>query len=154
MLVGAALALGAAPATARSPAEQDYVLECMGCHRPDGRGAPGVVPSLVGRPGLLLRAPGGRAFLARVPGVAQSTLDDARLAAVLNWVLVRFSSGTLPEGFVPYRADEVGRLRAAPLVDVEAERRRLLEASGEAAAGAPAQAPASGARVGAPGAGS
>ena len=36
--------------------------------------------------GSLLATPAGRAYLVRVPGVAQAPLDDERLAALLNWV--------------------------------------------------------------------
>src|SRR5215468_8121398 len=71
-------------------------------------------------------APGGRDYLARVPGVAQAPLDDAALAAVLNWLLEHFDHGHVPPGFAPYSADEVGQLRKQPLVDVEGTRARLL----------------------------
>ena len=62
----------------------------------------------------------------RVPGVAQSALGDADLAGVLNWVLLEFSPDELPADFAPYTADEVGRLRQQPLVDVERERAALV----------------------------
>jgi mono/diheme cytochrome c family protein len=142
-LAGPALALGlaaglAAPSSAAPPAE-DYALHCMGCHRADGGGAAGLIPSLVEVPGRLLAVPGGRAFLVRVPGVAQSTLDDARLAAVLNWMLERFSPRAVASGYAPFTAEEVGRLRAAPLVALAAERARLLGALGADAAAVPTE---------------
>jgi hypothetical protein len=77
------------------------------------------VPALAGSVARRLRAPGGREYLVRVPGVAQSPLGDAELAAVLNWMLRRFDPDHLPSDFVPYRADEVGELRKHPLTDVE-----------------------------------
>ena len=43
----------------------------------------------------LLSAEGGRAYLASVPGVAQAPLGDARLAALLNWVIRAFSGTQL-----------------------------------------------------------
>jgi len=119
------LALGAASAAA-APPEQDYVLQCMGCHRADGSGAPGRVPSLVGQMGRFLRVPGGRAYLVQVPGAAQSTLDDAALAALLDWMLLRFSAAELPPEFAPYRADEVARYRAERPVDIAKLRAELL----------------------------
>jgi hypothetical protein len=34
----------------------------------------------------------------------------------------------VPAGFTPYSPEEIGRLRKQPLLDVEAERKRLLAA--------------------------
>jgi len=127
-------ALGGAPAHAgpmRGP-RLDYVLQCMGCHREDGRGASGRVPSLVDEPGRLLRVPGGRAYLVRVPGVANAPLDDAAVAALLNWMLATFSAGTLPPDFAPYTAAEVTALRATRLADAGAVRRALTAALSDA----------------------
>jgi len=106
----------------------DYVLNCQGCHRADGTGTPGSVPALAGSVGRFLRVPGGREYLARVPGVAQAPLDDAAVARLLNWMLERFDKDDLPHDFVPYAPDEVGRLRTSPLTDVERVRRELLAA--------------------------
>ena len=62
----------------------------------------------------------------RVPGSSQSSLDDARLAAVLNWILTRFDPGSLGDDFVPFTEEEVARVRRPPLTDVETLRRELL----------------------------
>ncbi len=124
-LLAAGLALGlSGPARAGSPGV-DYALHCMGCHRADGRGT-GDIPALADYVGNFPAVPRGRAFLVRVPGVAQSALGDADLAGVLNWVLLEFSPDELPADFAPYTADEVGRLRQQPLVDVERERAALV----------------------------
>jgi len=126
----AALALllaTAAAAASAAPPRQDYVLQCMGCHLEDGSGAPGRVPSLVGQMGRFLRVPGGRAYLVQVPGAAQSTLDDAALATLLNWMLRTFSPGELGPDFAPYVADEVARYRAVRPADVSKLRAKLLE---------------------------
>jgi hypothetical protein len=123
--VAASLAL-AAQVQGASPAV-DYAVHCQGCHLDDGRETPGRVPALAGSLGRFSRVPGGRAYLVRVPGVAQSPLDDAALAALLNWLLPRFDPGGLAPDFSPYSAEEVGRLRRLPLSDVESERRRLLQ---------------------------
>src|SRR5438093_583917 len=101
---------------------------CACCGGSENTCPPGTVPALAGSVGKFLRVPGGREFLVRVPGVAQAPLDDAALAAVLNWMLERFGRDDVPKGVVPYAAAEVGRLRRRPLTDVEGARRQLLEA--------------------------
>jgi mono/diheme cytochrome c family protein len=119
------LALAAVVVWAMSGPQLDFVLNCQGCHRADGAGTPGSIPPLAGSVGRFLRVAGGREFLARVPGVAQAPLDDAALAAVLNWMLGQY--GEPPADFVPYTATEVRSLRARPLVDVDTVRRALVE---------------------------
>jgi mono/diheme cytochrome c family protein len=118
------LASFAAPAAAAmtlrgEPA--DFVLNCAGCHKFDGSGS-ARVPVLT-EMGRVLAVPGGREYLARVPGVAQAPLSDARLAALLNWLLAELG-GAPPAS--PYTAAEVGALRAAPLRDPVAARAALL----------------------------
>jgi hypothetical protein len=120
----AAAAAGAASAEPLAGPHLDYVLQCMGCHREDGSGAPGRVPSLAGV-GRFLQVPGGRDYLVRVPGVAHAPLDDAAVATLLNWLLARFDPGA---AFVPFDAAEVARRRAVPLADADAARRALLAA--------------------------
>ena len=119
--------LAAADARAGGP-EQDYVLHCQGCHRPDGGATPGSVPALAGQVARFLHVPGGRDFLARVPGVAQASLGDGDLARLLNWMVSRFDAAHVPPDFAPYEAVEVGALRRQPLVDVSEARRRLVAA--------------------------
>lgn len=123
-----AVAALAAPAGAYGP-ETNYALHCQGCHLADGSETPGKVPPLAGSVAQFLRLPDGRAFLGRVPGVANAPLGDAELAALLNWTLERFDAAAIPPEFAPYDAAEIGRLRAQPLVDVSAERRRILDAA-------------------------
>lgn len=112
-----------------SPAQAriDYILKCQGCHRPDGSGNAANTPPLAGTVARFLSVPGGREFLARVPGVASVDLDHRRTARVLNYSLQRFDREHIPAGFRPYTAEEVARLRGAPLrLDRAAERARLI----------------------------
>ena len=109
--------------------QANYQIECSGCHLDDGRGArANDVPRMQGFVGHFLEVEGGRDFLVRVPGVAQSSFTDAQLADVLNWILTGGIAGaSTPADFTPYTADEVGRLRARPLMRIDAERDALLE---------------------------
>ena len=103
----------------------DYMLNCQGCHLPNGEGA-GDVPRMNGFVGHFLKVPGGREFLVQVPGSANAPLDDGRLAELLNWMLDEISRDQLPDGFRPYTADEVGEYRAMPLRDALQTRVELL----------------------------
>ncbi len=106
-------------------ARQDYMLNCMGCHLLNGAGAPPDIPRLADRVGYYLTIPDGRAYLAQVPGAANSLLDDARLARVLNWILAEYAGASLPTQWQGYDAKEVAAYRAARPDDVDALRHRL-----------------------------
>lgn len=127
----AALAIAAlllaAPAHAYGP-ETNYAIHCQGCHLADGAGTPGKVPGLAGQVARFLRTPDGRAYLGRVPGVANAALSDAELAALLDWTLRRFDAAHVPPDHAPYTAEEIGALRRDPLVEVTRERDRILGA--------------------------
>jgi mono/diheme cytochrome c family protein len=136
LMGGAALAQTSAPAGVENPqlAWQHWTLNCQGCHRPDGTGSAGTTPSLAGTAAKFLWVPGGREYLARVPGVATSALSNADLAEVLNWLLWRFDKDNLPSNFQPFSAAEVGGLRVRPLrleaSQVRADLLRKAEDSG------------------------
>jgi len=114
---------------------QNWVLNCQGCHRLDGSGSDATAPSLAGTVAKFLWVPGGREYLARVPGVATSPLSDADLAEVMNWMLWRYDREHLPSNFQPFTAAEIGPLRSRPLrLEAAGMRRDLLskaEASGQ-----------------------
>ena len=113
--IAAVLALGAASARVQAMdyGRQSYLLHCAGCHLPDGSGStPNDVPSLHRIPGHFARIPEGRAFLTQVPGIAYSSLSNAEVAEILNWMLNEYSKDTLPADFVPFTEEEVARLRA------------------------------------------
>ncbi len=119
-LSGTALATAAADSEPRGVenaqrAWQNWTLNCQGCHRLDGTGSATTSPSLAGTVAKFLWVPGGREYLARVPGVATSPLSNADLAEVVNWMLWRFDRQNLPATFEPYTAAEIGQLRTQPL---------------------------------------
>ncbi|HEX6013347.1 MAG TPA: cytochrome c [Geminicoccaceae bacterium] len=105
----------------------DYAFRCKGCHGFAGEGTPGHVPRLAGFVSLYTHLPEGRDYLMRVPGVARSALDDAKLAGVLNWMLQVYGAGQVAPGFAPFTAEEVGHARRRPLAqERDALRARLL----------------------------
>jgi cytochrome c len=116
-------------------AETNFRLNCSGCHLPDGTGKRGLVPALAGSIGSVFSAKGGREYIARIPGAANSFLNDQELSDVLNWMLVRFDREHLPPQYRPFTASEVGRLRKNPMSDVMQQRAALMH---DAAGSAPA----------------
>jgi len=124
-----AASLAALPADA--DAVRDYRLHCQGCHLSEGQGMAGKVPNMRGEMAKFLSVPGGREFLIRVPGVANSRLSNQETAELMNWMLSAFDSAHLPENFTPYTAEEVAPLRRDPLRDVRARRQELIAAMKE-----------------------
>jgi len=104
------------------------MLQCMGCHTPDGRGEPGHVPSIRNTLVPFANTAEGRKFLVQVPGSAQSKLTDAELADVLNWMIDNLSATPRPPELRRYTAVEVGAYRRTRLVSVAAVRARLVAA--------------------------
>lgn len=141
----AALLLATAAAVPAQPPEIDYLQFCLGCHREDGSGsARNGVPDMRGVIGRFAHVPSGRAFLIQVAGVAQAPLDDAALAALMNWLLPRMDAAGLPADFAPYTAAEVARLRAERPGDLGALRAQALAdlaAAGHVSAKAAADTP-------------
>lgn len=120
-----AVAAYAQPEVKRSP-RVNYMVNCQGCHLPDGRGMPGAVPTMKGFVANFLTVPGGREYLARVPGVANSTLNDEDLAALMNWLIPEMGPHLTVE-FKPYTALEISKLRRMRLQDVNSVRAALIE---------------------------
>jgi len=104
----------------------NYMLYCQGCHTPDSMGGKSV-PRLNGHVGSFLNLPAGRDYLVRVPGAATSILSDRDLAEVMNWIILRFGGDSTPKAFKHYTADEVGRLRSRPLLELTKRRRKIME---------------------------
>lgn len=107
-------------------AKQHYQLHCMGCHGEDGAGLEGQVPSLRGTLSRISSAPQGREYVLRVPGVTQSTLSSAEIAAVLNWAIYEFSSSDAAKRIRPFTAAEVSSARTRPLLEIGATRAKVL----------------------------
>jgi mono/diheme cytochrome c family protein len=130
VLAGALAAAAGAPAEPPAPAQEprvDYMLQCQGCHLADGSGSRGAVPDLRGVARLAV-LPGGREYLARVPGAANALLSDARLAALLTWMLAEFGPPEAAAAAAPFRAGEVAAWRARPYADPGAARAALFVA--------------------------
>jgi mono/diheme cytochrome c family protein len=122
-----AFAHGAAADPSR--AHQNYLIHCMGCHGEDGLGLEGHVPSFRETLAKISASPQGRDYVLRIPGVTQSTLDDAQTAAVLNWVLTEFGGADATSKVAPFTAAEVARTRQNPLLEVNAAREAALRAA-------------------------
>jgi hypothetical protein len=114
----------ALPAQAISP-DDNYTLHCMGCHLADGSETPGHIPAIRSA-ARFLAAPGGREFLIRVPGVANSPINNKELAELLNWMLHEFSSEDEMKDFQAYTTEEVAMHRVNVLTEVEKVRESLL----------------------------
>jgi cytochrome c553 len=131
VLIGVGVMAGASCAAvaeaSRLPApERDYVLHCRGCHGADGSGVAHRIPSLRGSLGRYMRSEEGRDFVMRVPGAANSALSDTALAAVLNWMAMRFAGEELAGEVRWFTATEVAPARRRPLLAVRAERSAVV----------------------------
>lgn len=105
----------------------DWAMQCQGCHGATGANDKNGVPILRDHVAQFLSVEGGRAFLVQVPGVAGAPLSDARLAALMNWLLPRFDGANMPDDFVPYGAAEVNALRKVKRdVEIATIRRHLI----------------------------
>lgn len=113
-------------------AHQNWVLQCQGCHRAGATGTIDSTPPLAGFVARFLSVPGGREYLARVPGVATAPISDRDLAELLNWTLYRYDSAHVPAGFIPYTTEEVGQWRRKPLrTEASSVRRSLVDRMSE-----------------------
>ncbi len=126
VLVGV-LSLARAALAGGSPPAELYTLNCWGCHKPRAEGIPGTVPRLADSMADFLKVPGGREYLVEVPGVAASTLSDAEVAQVLNWLLFTFNKAEMPPDFTPYTAAEIAKYRPHQLIRITETRDALVK---------------------------
>lgn len=101
----------------------DYQLHCMGCHGATGSGDVSRVPSANEAFRRFAATESGQDYLIRVPGIATSPLSDARLTALLNWLLSE-SGGNA--GARVFSVKQVAEARLKPLADVKAARLRAM----------------------------
>ncbi|WP_395068995.1 c-type cytochrome [Paraburkholderia silvatlantica] len=109
-------------------AQQNWVLNCMGCHTQGAVGVAGKIPPLANSLGYFEHLPQGREYVMRVPGASNSALSDQELADVLNWLLVTMNPAALPKDFKPYTAEEIAAHRRPALTNVARERSTLIRA--------------------------
>ena len=121
----ASATLTATAATNQHRALFNYQMFCQGCHAADGSGHKSV-PQLKGFMHNFMASQQGREYLIRVPGAANSTLNDAQLAEVMNWMLREFGAPSDGEVWQPYNAEEVGEYRQRPLNETVRYRENLI----------------------------
>ncbi|MSR01542.1 MAG: cytochrome C [Gemmatimonadetes bacterium] len=119
-----------APSGELTLAEQNYFIHCMGCHGENGAGLEGQVPDLRKDLARLAALPGGRAYILRVPGVTQTSLEPERTAEVLNYTLRQFGGAEVARRITPFTAAEVAAARAIPLLEISATRAGVIEGRG------------------------
>lgn len=96
------------PAFARA----NYLEQCAGCHGMNGSTAPAQLPELRGRVGWFMCTPEARAYLLRLPNIAQSRIKDNRdLADLMNFVVFVLGEGSAPPGTKPFTEVEVAHER-------------------------------------------
>lgn len=106
---------------------------CASCHQADGQGILGTFPPLAGHVPVLYEAEGGRNYLINVllyglqgeisvsgevyNGVmpAWSHLQDAEIAAILNYILTAWNNESLLEDFTAYSPEDIASQRGAEL---------------------------------------
>ncbi|MDV5170188.1 hypothetical protein [Photobacterium rosenbergii] len=103
-----------------------YQMFCQGCHVADGRGGKDV-PDMRDHIGAFLTIPEGRRYLIQVPGSANSAVNDADLANLMNWMVKEFGGDSAPDGFARFTSEEVGELRKSPLMEVTEYRKMLIQ---------------------------
>jgi mono/diheme cytochrome c family protein len=148
LLAAAAAAAADAPAPAYEDGAKAFQANCAVCHGTAGAGIPSLAPPLLSYPARYAGSDEGRRQLAmtvlnglygeitvddkhydfRMP--AFSTLDDATLAAVLNFVV--FDLGHAPSGTKPLTPAEIAAERAHPVdgAAVREHRKTLVPAGG------------------------
>jgi len=128
-LVAGFAALLASPADALE-ANVNYALKCLGCHTADGVSPEhGRIPPLLDVVGYFTITPEARRYMANVPGIVNSGLDEAETAALLNWVVKTYGRASYPENFKPFDGAEVAALREKRVDDpmrLREEVRQLL----------------------------
>ena len=103
----------------------NYQMSCQGCHAADGSGHKSV-PELKDFMHNFMATQQGREYLIRVPGAANSVLDDEQLTEVMNWMLRNFTDTSNAPSWKPYEVHEVSEYRQSPLYETVEYRRKLI----------------------------
>jgi mono/diheme cytochrome c family protein len=135
------LALGTGAVFAQDAGRSNFILRCAGCHGMDGAGSEvGGIPDFRNYVGAFAHSEDGRRYVMHVPGVIGASLSDRQIADVVNYVMAKWGEDSLPADYKPFTEAEVKTLRAEPVGDVVAYRRKVaadLMAQGIATAGYP-----------------
>lgn len=127
-VAGALLCLSAVRSSQAGSPAYNYALHCLGCHTVDGVSPQlGRIPPLRGVVGHLARTDLSRRYIANVPGIKNSGLNDADTAALLNWLIVTYGGDSQPESWRPFDGAEIAALRADRPADVMALRAAARE---------------------------
>jgi len=129
-LVFAALLVAVCSVAVAQDGKAIYEAHCAACHQPDGAGAVGLAPPLLGTLGKRVASAAGRRYVAGVPiaglagkieskGVVYNgimpnwqQLSDDELAAVVNHVMSTFNAAELASDHQPFTAGEFSAMRA------------------------------------------
>lgn len=139
--------------------EQSFLKHCASCHQVGGVGLTGLAPPLASNGGSSLgsrtRLPGGREYIPRVmlyglvglievggerfSGLmpAFSSIDDAELAGIANYLIHNLNGSTVTKDFSSYSAEEFASSRDKGLrqVDMYKMRRSMEKQLTEAISG-------------------
>lgn len=111
LAIAAALTPGAGRADMAPRA--NYVLRCAGCHGMEGLGTEtGGIPGFPHSIATLAGDDTGRTYMLHVPGVVGASLDNAAIAAVLNYILERWGDAGAPPS--PRRKSPAGGPSRSP----------------------------------------
>ncbi|XOB97618.1 c-type cytochrome [Deinococcota bacterium DY0809b] len=122
-----------------------YAANCAGCHQAEGQGVPGAFPPLKGNPVLVKDATypalvvlfglqgkievNGAGYEGAMPPLGH--LDDATVAALVNFLLQDFNEELLPKDFKPLDAATVAELRKKALTPKQVQAFRQKLSNGE-----------------------
>ncbi len=132
-LTAIAIALALCGQSLAAPDGAAIYNKCLGCHKPNGAGMPGLFPPLAGDAARLVKAnrdfpvdvilfglkgeirAGGKTYNGTMPAYGGGLKDD-EVAAVLNYILSNWGNDKLlPAGHKPFTAAEVKKERARKL---------------------------------------
>ncbi|NRA87608.1 MAG: hypothetical protein HRU28_09470 [Rhizobiales bacterium] len=96
-------------------AEENWTLNCRGCHKLGAVGLGKEMPNMNGQVAKFLAVEGGVEYLSRVPGIANSPLNNEELADLMNWMLLKYDAAHIPKDFTGFTAEKIESLRKNPL---------------------------------------